>query len=340
MFETISLRRPFNLKNWPVLPDEHWTRRNVGTTNEWALLKSGSLQGLGLKLEQRGSEAVVNMQITLPTMAYGTPSAKIGSLEPEALEEGLVNGIGQAKFLLPDCLPKKIRFEDYDVKRYDSNITLKPKTPNPGYLNRLISAMGQEAIAHSSRKHHAQIYASDSLTVYNGKRGSKLMDRMYDKTTEATGQGFSNVPEGLLRMESEHRTDGSMTVAEWAQVQEAIALDDRERLAKMFTQASTTMTRIVADMLLAGQKELGEKPNPAEAMELATVSLILQEAGVASLIAFGYTKPTAYRKRARVQALTEAVGEKFMDYSIYDYWNTQTWLFSEEAADTVESPKD
>ena len=339
MYETISLRRHFNLKNWPVLPEEHWNRRNVGTTNEWALLKSKKLDGLGLKLEQRGSEAVANIQITLPTMAYGTSSAKVGSLEPEALEEGITNGISAAKMLLHDCLPKRIRFEDYDVKRYDSNVTLKPSGPNPGYLNRLISAMGQEAIAQSSRKHHAQIYASDSLTVYSGKRGGVLMDRCYDKSTEATKQGFTNVPEGLLRMESEHRADGTQSVAEWAHVQESIAIDDQERLGRLFTQASTSMTRIVADMLMAGQKALGEKPNPSEAMELATVSLILQEAGAASLIAFGYTKPTAYRKRARVQALTEAVGEKFMDYSIYDYWNSQTWLFSQEAADTVKSPK-
>ena len=340
MYETLVVRRPFNLKNWPVLPDEHWNRRNVGTTNEWALLKSKRLDGLGIKLEQRGSEAVASVQITLPTLAYGTSSAKVGSLEPEALEEGIINGIGTAKNLLHDCLPRKIRFEDYDVKRYDSNITLKPIEPNQAYLGRLISAIGQECIKHSSRKHHAQIYASDGMTVYNGKRGSKLMDRIYDKTTEATGQGFNNVPEGLLRMESEHKTDGSMTVAEWAQVQESIALDDRERLAKMFTQASTTMTKIIADMFLAGQRELGEKENPSEAMELATVSLILQEAGVASLIAFGYTKTTAYRKRNRAKTLQEAVGEKFMDYSIYDYWNSQTWLFSQEAADTVQSPTD
>lgn len=340
MIETLEIQTEFDLKEWPRLPEEHWSQSNVGASNQSAHLRRGRIPGLHIQMNQRGSEAVTRLSMNLPTLSYGTSAAKVGTLEPERLEDAIAQGIKIAHNLLPGAVPKE-RFDAFDVKRYDFNMTCRPESePNEEYAEALIEGAAQVARRDASRKRHAVLYTSDSSTAARGIRGSKRQpfERFYNKTVEALGHGYTNVPGGLIRMESEHRPATPTTVSEWASVVDAISEDNQRKLAEWFTQAATAMIVVTADEFLWAQEELDGKKNPAEAIEMAAIVQMLGTHGVRALTNFGYSKTSAYRKKHRCEQLLARIGEKSFEDSLYRYWESQGWLFSQEAAETVKEP--
>ena len=342
MIETLEVRSDFPLREWPSLPSEHWHRSNIGASNEGAFLKKGRIPGLHIQLNQRGSEAEATLSMNLPTLAYGSPSAKIGTLEPERFEDGVKTGLDIAHGLLPGAVPKTY-FEAWHVKRYDWNMTLRPLGELPdGYCDRFIVSAAEVARRGASRQNRVDLITSGGATVTKGTRGyGRTFWRGYNKTEEAEVRGFGNVEQGLIRMEQENRPTAAQQIMldQMAQLQEMISQDNQRIIGEWMSKAATTMMVISADQFLEAQKELDGRTNPAEAIEMATLAQMMGQYGVKALRDFGYSKPTAYRKAKRCEELLDRIGEKSYEDMLYRYWESTGWLMSEEAAETVTAPE-
>ena len=339
MIETLEIQCGFDLREWPRLDSEHWHRSNIGASNEAAFLKKGKIPGLHIQINQRGSDAVTTLSMNLPTLSYGTSSAKVGTLEPERFEDGVKKGIGIANGILPGPVPKTW-LEAFDVKRYDWNMTLRPYAEVPaGYTEQLIVGAGEVARRSASRQMRVDLITSGSSTATRGKRGRGRHERFYNKTEEAELRGYGNVEQGLIRMESENRPPEHVMLSAMTQMMESITEDNQKVMGEWLTQAATTMTVLSADSFLQAQLELDGKTNPAEAIEMATIANMISQYGVRALRDFGYNKTTAYRKANRCKELLSRIGEKSFEDSLYRYWESQGWLFSAEAAETVTEPK-
>ncbi len=335
MIETVTLRQTFDGRDWPArLPGDVWRTKNTGTPYEGAFLSKGSIDGLHVQLKRQGSEALLIGQITLPTLAYKNPSAKIGTLENTRVFDGLMNGYSIMKGMFPEFV-KPIDF--WDVRRMDTSVTLSPNGESNEHAERVIIERAHNlAMQTSSRKQDAIMFCSDGWTASRGKRGSVKTpyDRIYQKSVEARRYGFEGVPDGLLRAERERHMN--MTVPEWIETKETTMESDLEALAQWFTQAQAGYHVTLAQTLLEAQKALGEKPNPSEAAMLAGLIPILQMSGPKGLMdGLEMNRRTAYRRAGRVRELMEAMTPSEVENRLYMFWEAESYFWSQEASETV-----
>lgn len=335
MIETLTVRQRFDGKAWPGrLPEDTWRTQNTGTPFEGAFLKKGSIDGLHVQLKRQGTDALLIGQITLPTLAYKNPSAKVGTLEKSRVLEGLTNGLTIMKSMFPDIVRS---VDHWDVRRMDTSVTLKPQGKADEHVERVIIERAHNlAMQTSSRKQDAIMFCSNGWTAARGKRGSTATpyDRIYQKSVEARNFGFEDVPDGLLRAERERIMNEPVT--KWMDNQEQIMDSDLDALAAWFNQAQAGYHLALAQTLLEAQKIKGEKPNPSEAAMLAGLIPILSMSGPKGLMdGLEMNRRTAYRRAGRVRDLLEAITPEEVDKRLYVFWEAESYFWSKEASETV-----
>lgn len=316
MIETVALTRELDVRDIPNLSgNPAWASMASAGVERYSLRKGPAKpDGLSLTLSRVGGNGYIRVQATLPTLAYRDPVAKVGTLESDRLMHGIESALTFVHTLLPHV---STAHHSWSVARWDSSITWDVGSPQDASV---LSAAHTLAVASAGPRSPVYRIDSDGMTVSRGVRGGLRFDRVYLKSPEAR-KTFPDVPMGLLRAERENTPKSTRRprLREFAMSAPFDAASDIEQLGQWMMNACATLQLISADALLIGQENLGEKPNPVEAMKLGGMSVILQSYGMAGLIDRGISRASAYRYRQRIEQLEAAVTEKDIALRMVDF---------------------
>lgn len=316
MIETVALVKELDVRDIPFLSGNPAWSSSIGKGVERHKLRKGpgKPDGLGVEITRAGAHATIRVQATLPTLAYGDPAAKIGTLEPDRLMYGVETALTFVHTLFPHILTAH---HSWSVARYDSSITWDVGAPHDSAV---LAAVHRQALLQAGPRSPVYRIDSDGMTVSRGKRGGRRFDRAYLKSHEAR-QHFPDVPLGLLRAERENTPTPARRprLKEFALSAKHDAASDIDQLASWMMDACAMLQLITTDILLIGQENLGEKPNPVEAVKLGGFALILEQFGLAGLTDRGVSLSSAYRYRQRINQLQSAVTDKDLALTMMDF---------------------
>jgi hypothetical protein len=243
--------------------------------------------------------AFLRATANLATLSHGHARAKLGTLEPERL--------GQVIEQFPEYLwqvaPGLVsgHLEDHKVTRFDPSSTYLPEMTDSSAL---MASAAVIARRRSGPQSPGRVYFGSGDTVSFGP--STRTRKAYQKDKEARTQGME-APAGLIRAETVVRPTGrkAMTLDDLRKQAESLSLAEIEYLGQWLTEAAASMEVLAADSFIAGQRSLGEEPNPSEALRLAGLLPVLSTEGLEGLMRY-MSRASAYRARKRIEELTSA----------------------------------
>lgn len=214
--------------------------------------------------------------------------------------------------------------ELWKIVRWDASQTYQLPPAVPAGL--LVRDAADEFAGAVKGRQLATRYISNGATAGHMISKAKVR-RVYESAPAAHSAGKREI-RNALRVETQFRPVGKQiryldeigTVVRMAEdeIQNVTALLDQ------LAHLSATSTQATAAALIAGQRALGETPDPREALKLSGIAQIIAMEGISGCVNLGVSRHTVYKWNARIKALLQAEGEE-------GWMRAQESLFGPEA---------
>jgi hypothetical protein len=265
--------------------------------------------------------ASLRIEANLTSLLHGSWRSS-GSLHEDEVVQAVAVFIHQAQNLVGRAASPHP--ELWNLIRWDASCTyqLPPAVPAG-----LIVRDAADNFAQAVKGRQVAIrYVSNGATAVHQQSKSKLR-RVYESAPAAHSAGKCEIG-NALRVETQFRPKGKQihhldeigTVVTMAKQE----IKDMTALLDQLAHLSAQSTQATAAALIAGQRALGEEPDPREALKLAGIAQIISMEGMSGCIKLGVSRHTVYKWNARIKNLLQAEGEE-------GWWAAQPSLFGDEA---------